>query len=1041
VGQVDVGGRSRAVIVLDPIALRILLTEAPDSTVDEVVGHVTAPPAPKVAVGGLGTPTDLNRATVVELQALPGIGPAMAAAIVEHRERHAPFASVEDLLLVRNIGPTRLERVRAAVAVGESLDVEARSDETTEPEVATTEPEVATTEPEVAATEPEVAATEPEVAATEPEVAATEPEVAATEPEVAATDTEGRLADVLAEIMEVDSVPVTGNFFDDLGADSMVMAHFCARLRKRDDLPSVSIKQVYQHPSIDSLARSFAEDDDAPCPVDTTVGPRAPAPPQVLAPSVPRYQHVACGALQTLILLGIAALVAFVVARGYDWVSAGSGLGATYLRAAVFGAAVFVVWVVVPIVAKWVLVGRWRPEEIPIWSLRYVRFWFLEIAARSNPMVAFAGSPLYVLYLRALGAKIGRGVVILSGNVPVCADLVTIGDNAVIRKDSSFACYRARGRSIETGTIHIGADAFVGEGTVLDIDTSLGDGAQIGHSSALYRGQSIPAGEHRVGTPALQSIDVDFRAVAPGTRAALRRVGYSFAQVFVLLAISTPLISTVLIGLAEWRISPLAAPGSPASQAANASLFLDALIFSLVVFAFLTVGRMLVAVSVPRVLARAVQPDTAYPMYGLRYWAHQTIGRLTNVSFLTNVVGDSSYIVHYLYFLGYDVSFEEQTGANFGLNVKHENPYHVSVGPGTMAADGLSIANVDYSNSSFRVAHAAIGAHSFLGNNIVYPSDGSTGENCLHASKVSVPIEGDVREDAGFLGSPSFEIPRMVFRDRQFDELNEEDERRRRLGRKNRHNVVSMLWFLLTRWIGLFAAVLIAFGAVEFYPRLGTFAFAVMVIVLPAGAVLYNVFIERAAAGFKPLAPLHCSIYDERSFRIERYWKLSWQPTILNGTPFKSFMWRLLGVRVGRRLFDDGGMIMEKTMVTLGDDCVLNAGSVVQPHSQEDGSFKSDYVRIGSGCSVGVGALVHYGVTMGDGATLAPNAFLMKGTDVPPYTSWGDNPARELDETAPRDETKSVDVAKKQSGTKKVNGMKHEDARQLDVTKEGAIAS
>ena len=55
------------------------------------------------------------------------------------------------------------------------------------------------------------------------------------------------------------------------------------------------------------------------------------------------------------------------------------------------------------------LIGRWKPQQIRIWSLAYVRFWIVKTLVRSNPLVLFAGSPLYVLYLRALGAKVGRG--------------------------------------------------------------------------------------------------------------------------------------------------------------------------------------------------------------------------------------------------------------------------------------------------------------------------------------------------------------------------------------------------------------------------------------------------------------------------------------------------------------------------------------------------------------------------------------------------------------------------------------------------------
>jgi non-ribosomal peptide synthetase-like protein len=87
---------------------------------------------------------------------------------------------------------------------------------------------------------------------------------------------------------------------------------------------------------------------------------------------------------------------------------------------------------------------------------------------------------------------------------------------------------------------------------------------------------------------------------------------------------------------------------------------------------------------------------------------------------------------------------------------------------------------------------------------------------------------------------------------------------------------------------------------------------------------------------------------------------------------------------------------MDKTLIAIGDDCAFNAGSVIQPHSQEDGTFKSDRISIGAGCTLGTGALVHYGVTMGDGVELAPDSFLMKSEEVPPHARWGGNPAREI---------------------------------------------
>ena len=73
-------------------------------------------------------------------------------------------------------------------------------------------------------------------------------------------DSERLFAEVLADIVGAEHVSVDSHFFDDLGADSMLMARFCARVRKRTDLPSVSMPDIYKHPTIRSLAAALADD-------------------------------------------------------------------------------------------------------------------------------------------------------------------------------------------------------------------------------------------------------------------------------------------------------------------------------------------------------------------------------------------------------------------------------------------------------------------------------------------------------------------------------------------------------------------------------------------------------------------------------------------------------------------------------------------------------------------------------------------------------------------------------------------------------------
>ena len=809
------------------------------------------------------------------------------------------------------------------------------------------------------------------------------------------------LSAVLADVLHVDSVPVDSHFFDDLGADSMVMAQFCARVRKRDDLPTVSIKDVYRHPTMARLAAATAPTPAAVPAIAAVPAVPAGVPAPASAeppPPASTLEYVLCGALQLLVYLGYSFLITLIGVLSYRWITEGAGVVDMYLRTTLYAGTAFVALCTLPIAVKWLLIGRWKPQQIRIWSWAYVRFWFVKTLVNANPLRLFVGSPLYVSYLRLLGAKIGRGVAIFSTRMPVCTDLLTIGEGSVIRKDSFFSCYRAEAGVIETGPVTLGKDVHVSEWTVLDIGTSMGDGAQLGHASSLHAGQSVPAGGHWHGSPAV-STDANYRMASPTPPPGrLRTVSYAASQLLSMVFVYLPLVvggANVVLGMPQFEKVLLTLD----LDLHGWVFYADAAIVSAVLFFGGIVFGLLVTIAVPRLLSVLIEPGKAYRLYGLHYWAHRTILRTSNSTFLTALFGDSSYIVPYLRWIGYKLEPVVQTGSNFGTEVKHENPFLVSVGTGTVCASELSIMNADYSSTSFRVTRAAIGAHNFLGNLIAYPAGGRTGDNCLLATKVLVPIDGEVRQGVGLLGSPAFEIPRMVERDSKFARLATEEEIARRLPAKNRHNLVSMGWLLLARWGLVLGVTLIGFIAADLYAAHGVLAVGGTALVIMLFGVSYGALIERAATGFKPLQPKYCSIYDIQFWREERFYKLEAQmPPLFDGTPFKSVIWRLLGVRVGRRLFDDGANMAEKNLVSLGDHVTLNSGVWLQCHSQEDYAFKSDHITIGNGCTIGVGAMTLYGITMNDGSVLGPDSFLMKGEEIPAGVRWGGNPAQELSE-------------------------------------------
>jgi non-ribosomal peptide synthetase-like protein len=535
----------------------------------------------------------------------------------------------------------------------------------------------------------------------------------------AMTRVERALAEVLAGVLRVDPVPLDRDFFEELGADSLQMAHFCARVRKRGDLPSVSMKDIYAHPTIRSLAAAIA--DVAPPPARSL----AEAVPEVPTPTNAR-EYILCGALQFFFYLGYSCVGVLAAIEGYQWMVAGTEGLESYLRLVAFSGVAFLVVLAVPIAAKWLLVGRWKPTKIRIWSLAYIRFWIVKTLIRSNPGVyLFVGSPLYGLYLRALGAKVGPRVVILSRDIPVCTDLLAIGAGTVIRRDAIFLCYRAQGGRIEIGPVSLGRDVFVGEMTVLDINTSMGDGAQLGHASSLHSGQSVPARERWHGSPARRT-DTNYLRVAPARCSRLRRARYAVLTLIGILFVWAPLLEAGF-GVLFLAVSSLVERVDPSIQSSTGistgrGILIQALAFSVVLFFGAVLVGLLVVGIVPRALGVFIKPDRVYPLYGFHYAVHRLIAGLGRLRFFPLLFGDSSYAVHFLQWVGYRLSPIMQTGSNFGSEVTASYPLLTSVGTGTMIADGLSVINDEISSSSFRVSRAAIGRQNFVGNYVTYPS-------------------------------------------------------------------------------------------------------------------------------------------------------------------------------------------------------------------------------------------------------------------------------------------------------------------------------
>ncbi|BEK95569.1 Pls/PosA family non-ribosomal peptide synthetase [Nocardia seriolae] len=156
------------------------------------------------------------------------------------------------------------------------------------------------------------------------------------------------------------------------------------------------------------------------------------------------------------------------------------------------------------VIAKWLLVGRIRQEEHPLWSSfvwrNEVADTFVEHVAAPWFARAATGTPVLNVWLRGLGAKIGRGVWCESYWLPE-ADLVTLGDGATVERGCVVQTHLFHDRIMAMDTVTLGEGATLGPHCVALPASAIGAGATIGPASLVMRGDSVPPSTRWWGNP------------------------------------------------------------------------------------------------------------------------------------------------------------------------------------------------------------------------------------------------------------------------------------------------------------------------------------------------------------------------------------------------------------------------------------------------------------------------------------------------------------------------------------------------------------
>jgi competence protein ComEA len=103
----------RTALTLAVVAAALVASSAAVSAQDKPAAASRAAAKPASA-----TPVNVNTATAAQFEALPGIGAAMAARIVEYRQKNGPFKKIEDLMNVRGLGEKNFLKLKPQLTLG-----------------------------------------------------------------------------------------------------------------------------------------------------------------------------------------------------------------------------------------------------------------------------------------------------------------------------------------------------------------------------------------------------------------------------------------------------------------------------------------------------------------------------------------------------------------------------------------------------------------------------------------------------------------------------------------------------------------------------------------------------------------------------------------------------------------------------------------------------------------------------------------------------------------------------------------------------------
>ncbi|WJY68821.1 Pls/PosA family non-ribosomal peptide synthetase [Corynebacterium auris] len=772
------------------------------------------------------------------------------------------------------------------------------------------------------------------------------------------TQTEAWLAGVWLDVLGAPVESRDADFFA-LGGSSLAAATLVARLRER--VPTIAVRDLYDHPRLEALAEYIDS-------VDTQ--PAAPARERTVAP-------VGAGtrAAQTLIQVPVMTLQAATYVTW--WAIAATALGLVQLDWVALAVAFVVLCTPlgrlhIGALGARLIRGRIAPGEYPRGGRTHLRLWAAERWIQASGALNISGSTWVAYIARLLGATVGRGVDMHT--LPPTTGLLTLGAGAAIEQEVDLTGYWLDGDTLRVGEVSIGADARVGARSTLMPGTRIHAGAHVEAGSTVTGDKAVKKGARWAGSPARKVGRSKHRF--PDHRPA-RRPWWVWTYALTALGLALMPVAAGALGIAAVLALVAATGGHPA---------VGALLFAPVGGVVYLGASIVMTWLGVRVLSRGIHPGVA-PVRSAQGWKLWTVTRLLD---------DARTRLFPLYAGALTPAWLRSLGARVGRDAEISTavmvPRLTTVKDGAFLADDTLVGTYELGHGWVRTAETTVGKRAFVGNSGITGPGRKLAKNSLVAVLSSTPKKS--KAGSNWWGSPPERMRRVEVETDGGEALTY----RPSASVKRKRGVVETMRLLAPMGHAMIVAAFLV-GVHYALVHLAFWAYALGgLIFMACGAaavamacVAKWVCVGAHRPGDHPLYSWFVWLNELQDQFIE----LVAAPWFFNhsyGTGEMNMALRTLGVRVGRGAWIESYWFPETDLCSVGAGASVGPGTVVQTHLFQDRVMSLDTVTIEAGATLAAHSVALPASTIGEGASVRPGSLLMRGDQVPAGTQWQGNP-------------------------------------------------